>query len=119
MWRPFARGLSALVFVTFILQVTACGSVQVNTPSSPGGGSNGPLRIAVIPKAIGFAFWESVHQGALCAASKLQNVHVQWDGVTAETDVTPSHCTCTFCSLEAAHKAPWWTDSQKIGRAHV
>src|SRR6266849_9496932 len=88
MWRPFARGLSALVFVILILQVTACGSVQVNTPSSSGGVSNGPLRIAVIPKAIGFAFWESVHQGALCAASKLQNVHVQWDGVTAETDVT-------------------------------
>lgn len=88
MWRPFVRGLSALVFVILILQVTACGSVQVNTPSPSGGGSNGPLRIAVIPKAIGFAFWESVHQGALCAASKLQNVHVQWDGVTAETDVT-------------------------------
>src|SRR5258708_25142410 len=88
MWRPFAGGLSAFVFVILILQVTACGSVQVNTPSSSGGGSNGPLRIAVIPKAIGFAFWESVHQGALCAASKLQNVHVQWDGVTAETNVT-------------------------------
>src|SRR5258708_8346642 len=44
--------------------------------------------MGVISKGIGFAFWESVQQGALCAASKLQNVHVQWDGVTAETNVT-------------------------------
>lgn len=27
-------------------------------------------------------------EGAVCAASKLKNVTVQWDGVTAETDVT-------------------------------
>jgi ribose transport system substrate-binding protein len=41
-----------------------------------------------VPKAIGFDFWEQVHKGAVCAASKQQSVTVQWDGVTAETDVT-------------------------------
>ncbi|MBW0009715.1 MAG: substrate-binding domain-containing protein, partial [Pseudonocardiales bacterium] len=33
-------------------------------------------------------FWDSVRKGAECAASKTTDVKVQWDGVTAETDVT-------------------------------
>jgi ribose transport system substrate-binding protein len=60
--------------------------------SGPGDGPNvkssGPITIAVVPKAVGFDFWESVRKGAQCAASKLTDVKVQWDGVTAETDVT-------------------------------
>ena len=89
MWRSFTRVLTALVFVSLTFMVAACGGVQVttNTPGSSGN-TSGPLKILVMPKAIGFSFWESVHQGALCAASKQQNVNVQWNGVTAETDVT-------------------------------
>jgi ribose transport system substrate-binding protein len=75
-----------------MIQLAACGQVQVNSTSSTNSNSNsssnGPLKIAVIPKAVGASYWESVHQGAMCAASKLSNVNVQWDGVTAETDVT-------------------------------
>ena len=60
--------------------------------SDPGGSPNvkssGPITIAVVPKAVGFDFWDSVRQGAQCAASKLTDVKIQWDGVTAETDVT-------------------------------
>jgi ribose transport system substrate-binding protein len=72
------------------LAVAACG--EVNEPE--GGGSaggeqkEGPLRLAVVPKAVGFDFWEQVKTGAECAASKHEDVTVQWDGVTAETDVT-------------------------------
>ncbi|MDQ4021920.1 MAG: ABC transporter substrate-binding protein [Actinomycetota bacterium] len=50
--------------------------------------ASGPITIAVVPKAVGFDFWDSVRKGAQCAASKLTDVKVQWDGVTAETDVT-------------------------------
>ena len=53
-----------------------------------GGGEEGPLRLAVVPKAIGFDFWEQVRVGAECAAERSDEVEVQWDGVTAETDVT-------------------------------
>ncbi|MGH3426612.1 MAG: substrate-binding domain-containing protein, partial [Mycobacteriales bacterium] len=44
--------------------------------------------LAVVPKAVGFDFWDSVRKGAQCAASKITGVKVQWDGVTEETDVT-------------------------------
>jgi ribose transport system substrate-binding protein len=42
----------------------------------------------VVPKAVGFSFWEDAHKGATCAASKLKDVKVSWDGVSAETDVS-------------------------------
>jgi len=92
MLRPFVRVLTSAAFVVLILQFAACGQVQVNngpsSSSSTGSNSNGPIKIAVIPKAIGASYWESVHQGAVCAASKSKDVTIQWDGVTAETDVT-------------------------------
>ncbi|MBE3559783.1 MAG: ABC transporter substrate-binding protein [Ktedonobacteraceae bacterium] len=81
--------LRSVLLLTLMLLATACGSV---TTQSPGGGNNattsGPIRIAVVPKAIGFDFWEQVHKGATCAASKQKDVTVIWNGVTAETDVT-------------------------------
>jgi ribose transport system substrate-binding protein len=92
MKRLVTRVGVTLVFLTLILQLVACGGVQVNatapSSTSSSAGKSGPLKIAVVPKAIGFSYWESVHQGAECAASKLSNVTVQWNGVTAETDVT-------------------------------
>jgi len=48
----------------------------------------GAMDIAVVPKAVGFDFWEQVRLGAECAATTAGDVTVQWDGVTAETDVT-------------------------------
>src|ERR671916_1162501 len=54
-----------------------------------GGGEDDTVRLAVVPKAIGFDFWEQVRIGAECAAETSEGeVEVQWDGVTAETDVT-------------------------------
>jgi ribose transport system substrate-binding protein len=62
------------------------GSGSSNTTSSAV--NNGPLKIVVVPKAVGANYWQTVDDGAKCAVSKLKNVSMQWDGVTAETDVT-------------------------------
>jgi ribose transport system substrate-binding protein len=49
--------------------------------------SGGTVRLAVIPKSVGLDYWEKVHQGAECAASKEKGVSVVWNGVSDETDV--------------------------------
>lgn len=91
MRRLFAQGLTILVLAVLALQTAACGQVVQPATSNSGGGANNatrPLKIAVVPKSVGPDFWEQVHKGAVCAASKQQNVTVQWDGVTTDTDVT-------------------------------
>ena len=85
------RGIVVLAS-TLALMVAACGSVH-DSGGGGGGGSapekkTGSIRLAVVPKAVGFDFWNQVKTGAQCAASKQKDVKVQWDGVTAETDVT-------------------------------
>lgn len=74
-----------------LMLVSGCSAIS--TPDSAAGGgpkvkASGPITVAVVPKAVGFDFWDSVRKGAQCAASKSADVRVQWDGVTAETDVT-------------------------------
>jgi ribose transport system substrate-binding protein len=71
------------------LAVAGCGGVKKHE-SGGGGGTkkSGPIRLAVVPKAVGFSFWEDAHKGAECAASKAKDVKVSWDGVSAETDVS-------------------------------
>ena len=61
--------------------------VRESGGSSKSGQKSGPIQLAVVPKAVGFAFWEQVRIGAECAASKHEDVEIQWDGVTSETDV--------------------------------
>lgn len=70
--------------------VAACGGAEVRESGGgdEGGGQQGPIQLAVVPKAIGFEFWEQVRLGARCAVDEKENVNMQWDGVTAETDVT-------------------------------
>jgi ribose transport system substrate-binding protein len=73
--------------------VLASGCSAVSVPGSGASGgpkvkATGSLTLAVVPKAVGFDFWDSVRKGAQCAASTMTDVKVQWDGVTAETDVT-------------------------------
>lgn len=82
--------LLALVGATVL---SACG-VDVRDGSDDGepaaestGGKTGPLELAVVPKAVGADFWNTVKAGAECAAEKADNVTVNWTGVTAETDV--------------------------------
>jgi ribose transport system substrate-binding protein len=77
-----------------LVAAVACGA-QVRESGGGGGqgggegkGESAPVQLAVVPKAIGFDFWEQVRLGAECAAQKASGqVDVQWDGVTAETDV--------------------------------
>ncbi len=81
------KKLVALLFVAGVLALaTAC---QVRQPdvSSEAGEEQGPIELAVVPKALGFDFWEKVHLGAKCAASYYEDVDVQWDGVNQETNI--------------------------------
>lgn len=94
-WR---RVRSALLAVP-VLAVAACGGNNGTSGSSASGSSSpstasssvasaAALKIAVIPKAVGFDYWTHVEAGAKCAAQKLGNVNIEWNGVAAETDVT-------------------------------
>ena len=86
------RRTAALIFVLAVVVLAgACGQVvEVRQPEVQGGGAEktGPIELAVVPKAVGFDFWEQVRLGAECAASKHENVAVRWDGTRAETDIT-------------------------------
>ena len=89
------RHVLAVLLAASVAVVAACGA-QVRESGGGGGGQGGgggegenaPVQLAVVPKAIGFDFWEQVRLGAECAAQKASGqVDVQWDGVTSETDV--------------------------------
>ncbi|HVU68658.1 MAG TPA: ABC transporter substrate-binding protein [Ktedonobacteraceae bacterium] len=89
MRRVCARISSTLFLASMLLLFTACSAVQTNaTAPNATSAANGTIKVVMVPKAVGSSYWETVHQGAVCAASKLKNVSLQWDGVTAETDVT-------------------------------
>jgi len=84
------RILMVLLAATVAVVLAACGAqVRESGGAQGGGGEQGPIQLAVVPKAVGFDFWEQVRLGAQCAAKKAEGeVEVQWDGVTAETDVS-------------------------------
>lgn len=92
------RKLVLLTLMAGVLALTAaCGAQVRESGGGDGGdggdtgdtgGGSGDIELAVVPKAIGFDFWETVRQGAECAASEQDGVSMQWDGVTQETDVT-------------------------------
>ncbi|QBD76370.1 LacI family transcriptional regulator [Ktedonosporobacter rubrisoli] len=94
MRREISYKLILVPALLLALLLAGCGQVTTVQPSAGtgsgngGNAANGPIKIAVVPKAVGFDYWEQVHKGATCAASKQKNVTMQWDGVTAETDVT-------------------------------
>jgi ribose transport system substrate-binding protein len=80
-------GVLALTLAACGAQVRESGGGQ---EGGGGGGQEGPLRLAVVPKAVGFDFWEQVRIGAQCAAKEAEGgeIQIQWDGVTAETNVS-------------------------------
>lgn len=93
MKQAFVRIFISIMLILIVLQIVACSGVQVTTntgsnTSNVGSDKNGAIKIAVVPKAVGANYWEQVRLGAACAASKQKNVTIQWDGVSAETDVT-------------------------------
>jgi ribose transport system substrate-binding protein len=83
-----AAALALAAAVACGAQVRESGGGGQGGSQGGGEGQSGPVRLAVVPKAIGFDFWEQVRLGAECAAQRAEGeVEVQWDGVTAETDV--------------------------------
>ncbi|WP_029422395.1 ABC transporter substrate-binding protein [Alicyclobacillus macrosporangiidus] len=73
---------------------TTAGSPSNSTSATTNSGTNATAassgktyRIAVIPKAVGFDYWETVHAGAEAAAKDLGNVNIVWKGTSAETDI--------------------------------
>lgn len=84
MRKVIAAGCAGVAAVA----LAGCGAAEVRDSGSGGGQESGPIELAVVPKAIGFDFWESVRLGAQCAAAQQRDVEVQWDGVTQETDVS-------------------------------
>jgi ribose transport system substrate-binding protein len=85
------RTILVLLTVALAATLAACGAqVRESGGGESGGSQEGPLRIAVVPKAVGFDFWEQVRIGAQCAANEAggEEVQIQWDGVTAETNVS-------------------------------
>src|ERR687893_627348 len=83
-----AAALALVAAVACGVQVRESGGGGQGGSQGGGEGQSGPVRLAGVPKAIGFDFWEQVRLGAECAAQRAEGeVEVQWDGVTAETDV--------------------------------
>lgn len=85
--RPARRWAIALLAVAATAAASACVEVRDDSGGDGAETADGPLTIAVAPKAIGHEFWDSVRAGAECAAELAGDVTVQWDGVAAETDV--------------------------------
>jgi ribose transport system substrate-binding protein len=81
------RGQLTTLTVIALLATGGC-SVGVHDSGKGGTKKQGPIKLAVVPKAVGFDFWEQVRKGAQCAAGKQKDVSVKWDGVSQETDVT-------------------------------
>jgi ribose transport system substrate-binding protein len=84
------RWLTLILLVGVLVLATSClGVHQWELEAGQGGGTKeeGPIRLAVVPKALGFDFWEKVRLGAECAASNEGDVQMVWDGVSQETDV--------------------------------
>lgn len=79
--------LPMLCLLSALVLVAGC-AVQVRQPTGGGAAQGGPIRLAVVPKAIGFDFWEQVRVGAECAGTHSPGVNVHWDGVTSEEDVS-------------------------------
>jgi ribose transport system substrate-binding protein len=85
LWAALACAAAAILLTSGCSAITVQGSGAGGAPKVK---PSGPITLAVVPKSVGFDFWDSVRKGAECAASKTTEVKVQWDGVTAETDVT-------------------------------
>ena len=91
MSRLSNRMYSVMIMIVLAIVVAGCGGSNTTTTSTGGtsaSSGNSNLKIIVVPKTLGSSYWDIVQQGAQCAASKLKNVSIVWDGTTAETDVS-------------------------------
>src|SRR6476620_4386565 len=85
MRNRLSRAMALATTVSAALLASSCGvethKVKVDVSSG------GTLRLAVVPKSVGLDYWEKVRRGAECAASKLNDVQITWNGVSDETNV--------------------------------
>ncbi|NUQ88468.1 MAG: ABC transporter substrate-binding protein [Glycomyces artemisiae] len=81
----WSRRIPALLGVLAV--ATACVNVRDSSDGDGEPAGDGPLELAVVPKAVGHEFWNAVRDGAECAAELDGDVTVRWDGVSAETEV--------------------------------
>lgn len=84
--------LTIVLAGVLVLVVASCGAeVRDSGGGDQGGGTGGkkgPIQLAVVPRAVGFSFWNQVRVGAECAASEHKDVEMQWDGTSSEADVS-------------------------------
>ncbi len=91
MSKLFYRVSSVILAIFLASVIVGCASNSTSTSTGSGAqasGGSSNLKIIVVPKTLGSSYWDVVQQGAQCAASKMQNVSIVWDGTTAETDVS-------------------------------
>jgi ribose transport system substrate-binding protein len=73
-----------------LIAVAGCDSGKEASSTKPGDSSTTNagerLTVAVIPKAVGGEFWETVEQGARDAAREL-DVEIKWEGALTETEL--------------------------------
>ena len=74
--------LSLLLIGTMLLPAAGC--AEVEEPSEPS--ADGPLTVAVIPKATMHVVWKSIHAGARKAERELAGVKIIWQGPAVEDD---------------------------------
>ncbi len=74
------------LLLCFLAGISTLGCAPSKSTTGTGAGSDASIRIAVIPKGTSHEFWQSVHAGALKAASELGDVEVLWKGPETEAD---------------------------------
>jgi ribose transport system substrate-binding protein len=87
------RAFVPILVVFLALFVVACGGSSPTSTGSSGSGtpsSSGPkaLKIIAVPKSLASSYWTIVENGVKCAASKLPNVNVVWNGVQTDTQIS-------------------------------
>jgi ribose transport system substrate-binding protein len=80
--------LAAIMVICLALIVVACGGSSGGSGNSST--SNGPkaLKIIAVPKSLASSYWTIVENGVKCAASKLPNVNIVWNGVQTDTQIS-------------------------------
>jgi len=79
--KPSYYVFGTLMAVLLTMMLASCGG------SSSTGGTK-TLKIIAVPKSLASSYWEIVHNGVKCAASKVPNVNIVWDGVQNDTQVS-------------------------------
>ncbi len=79
--------IAAVMMIAVALVLVSAGCDDAGPATAPATRSaDGPLRIALIPKAVNLEYWKSIHAGAIKAQRELEDVVVLWKGASREND---------------------------------